>query len=191
MDSNLLVHAASSVPSIREFVLGDGLREAVAAVVGDVHMHAAKVALEASKLSADPVARVNSAITHLEAAHSAFSQVHRDWTSFASRTFKAHSLEKAAIKDRWACCLMALCYVARNDKLMALDSLAKAKKADEVLDFYWNDTTDPGLVTPSVVRWTLSALTSSTERQAAVSPDKLPPKFDFNQFCRHVQSVWA
>ena len=54
--------------AVTEFISGDGLKEAVSTIVGDIHMDAAKFALETTRDFLNPKDRINSVITHLEVA---------------------------------------------------------------------------------------------------------------------------
>jgi hypothetical protein len=82
MDPALLITAAKSAKSILAFTAGDSFREAVCTIVGDIHVDAARLALETAKIAVFPRERLNSVITHLEAAHAAYARIHNQVGEF-------------------------------------------------------------------------------------------------------------
>jgi len=114
--------------AVRGFVCGNGLREAVCTIIGDVHLDAAKVALEASRNSTMPRDRINSVITHLEAAHVSYARIHGN-RGYVERNAGWLAIVSSASKDVWICCLMALCYAWLGDPKMVDHSITLANRA--------------------------------------------------------------
>jgi hypothetical protein len=141
MDVMTLINVAKNTQAISAFVSGSGLKEAVSMIVGDVHLEAARFALETSQIAINPRDRINSAVTHLEAAHVSFTMVHRRADNIAAKSFDVHTIACAADKDVWVCCLMALCYVALGEECAVKKCLTLADKAFDNgrLDNYWDD----------------------------------------------------
>jgi hypothetical protein len=129
MDAIGLIAVAKHSKSIVGFVCGKGLREAVSMIVGDVHLSAAKLALQTSGISASPRDRINSAITHLEAAHCAFEAVHSRVSGLKDKSTNWQQIRNAVAKDAWICCLMALCYAYLEDSEAVKGSLHLAEAA--------------------------------------------------------------
>jgi hypothetical protein len=129
MDAVTLITVAKSTKTIAAFVSGGGLSDAISMVVGDVHFNAAKLAIKTSEVSANPEGRVNSAITHLEASHSAYAAVHRKADGLLKKSADWQQIRNSVTKDAWVCCLMALCYAYLEDYQAVESSLSLAEGA--------------------------------------------------------------
>jgi hypothetical protein len=108
--------------------------------VGDIHVDAAKLALETANISVRPHDRLNSVITHLEAAHAAYASIHNQ-TGFIREVkdgFDHGSIWNACNRDIWVCAVMALCYASLGERRAMLKSLALAEKAFENREFKSN-----------------------------------------------------
>lgn len=116
MDSVTLIMAANNIQEIIAFVSGNGLKEAICTIIGDIHLEAALLALETSLILDKPNDRINSVITHLEAAHVAFLHIHDKADNFVDKYFDYQIIRNAVAKDAWVCCIMALCYASLNEK---------------------------------------------------------------------------
>ncbi len=133
MDAATLITIAKNTKSIANFVCGDGLREAISTIVGDIHLDAAKLAIKTSRISENPRDRINSAITHLEAAHCAYERDHSN-TGFLRENTDHMQCKRTKRKDAWVCCLMAMCYAYLNDYRAVRNSLDLAERAIIKLD---------------------------------------------------------
>lgn len=131
MKLRTLVDISKKASKISEFVLGNGLKDSIASVTGDIHLDAAKLALESSKFSVAPEDRIKSVITHLEASHIAYSRIHKNVNNFIARNHHPFKFYVAVAKDAWICCLMAICYKYLADEPMVIYSISLAKKAFE------------------------------------------------------------
>jgi predicted SprT family Zn-dependent metalloprotease len=129
MDAATLITVARNSKTIAAFVSGGGLDDAVSMIVGDVHLNAAKLALNASQISTDPVGRINSVITHLEAAHCAYEAVHFKADRFLKKATDWQQIRNSVAKDAWVCCLMALCYAYLEDYQAVESCLCLAERA--------------------------------------------------------------
>jgi|GEM_PF-3014803 len=116
MEPTTLIMAANNIQEIIAFVSGTGLKESISTIVGDIHLEAALLALETSLVLNKPSDRINSVITHLEAAHIAFSHIHDKVDNLVDRNFDYQTIRNAVAKDAWVCCIMALCYASLNEK---------------------------------------------------------------------------
>jgi len=85
MGAATILTISKQLAAISEFVCGDGLSEAINTIVGDIHLNAAKLSLEFYQVSISPDFRINSAITHLEAAHIAYSNIHSKTPNFFNK----------------------------------------------------------------------------------------------------------
>lgn len=127
--------AVKSYQSVINFVSGIGLHDALSVIVGDIHLDAAKMALETSEISKNPKDRINSAITHLEAAHIAYSKVHGeldnflDLKSFLKKTVDTQYVLNAISKDAWVCSLLSICYLYLEEYKAARKALSLGEKA--------------------------------------------------------------
>jgi hypothetical protein len=130
MDPTVLIVTAKSVQSISGFISSQGLREALSSVVGDVHLNAAKLALETATTAVRPTDRINSVITHLEAAHVAYASVHSQAHNML-RGLDRQQMSNAVEKDVWVCSLLALCYASLGESQAVKMSLLFADKAFE------------------------------------------------------------
>jgi hypothetical protein len=133
MDPVSLIEAAKQMETIKKFIVGDGLKAAVATIMGDIHMEAAMLALE--------IGNIDSAITHLETAHVAYLTIwKKDGLLKAVKTgFNFAEMWEANQKDAWACCLMALCYAGLGEPQKAMKILTLAEKAIKYFGWQWQD----------------------------------------------------
>jgi hypothetical protein len=131
MDPASLVKVAEDAKKIFDFVYGNDLKEAVSTIVGDIHVDAAMLALETAKIAVNPRDRINSVITHLEAAHVAYARNHdvQSFGSFFRQGLDYAQIEKARQRDVWVCCVMALCYASLGERQAVASSLTLAEKA--------------------------------------------------------------
>lgn len=142
IDGSKLLSAAGSAVDLAKFIIGDGLRESMAAITGDVHLKAAQLALRTAEISNSPEDRIKSAITHLEAAHVAYKQIEGRVSTFRGRRFQETQIVVAARKDVWVSCLMALCYTFLGDYGPAKQALGFAKQANDLDDKIMADESD-------------------------------------------------
>ena len=131
-----LVHVASSLNSIIDFIEGASFLEALSAI-GDNELQAAKLAMQNAGKANDRKREVTLAIGHLQSAHTAYRSVWKQayGSDFSKRT-KAISLELAAKKDCYISCLMALCYVYLREFQLARNSVTFAKEADHAKSWF-------------------------------------------------------
>jgi hypothetical protein len=133
MEPLSLITFARSAKTISDFAFGPGIKDAVSAIVGDVHVNAAKLALETAGHAVDRNARVNSVITHLEAAHTAYANIYNQ-AGFIKENTDWQACRNARFKDVWVCCVMALCYAAQGEHWAVMNSLTLAERAFENKD---------------------------------------------------------
>lgn len=118
-----LVTAAKSAQSIQSFVSSQVMLNTMSLLIGDVSMEAAKGAIAQSLISSSPQDRINSAITHLETAHEAYTKVHSKG-SWITRQVRMRldwgGVLLALDYDLFVCSLIALCHAAREDRAMTL-----------------------------------------------------------------------
>jgi hypothetical protein len=124
-----LVGAMKTVRSLSQFMGGGGLAEAVATIVGDVHMDAAKLALSMSSTSNSPEDRIKSAISHFEVAQVAYDRVQAKSETLLGSAFNILDIILAGYKSVWVNCLMAMCYYHLGDKQAALRVIGMAESA--------------------------------------------------------------
>lgn len=129
MSENLLLLSTKNYTALKSFVEGENLKIAVSGIVGDIHLEAAKYALETAEVSVSPRDRVKSAITHLEAAHIAFKQIHDQHKNPLTYLPRINSIECAALKDAFVLCIMACCYTYLKDLAPSAKVLNLAEKA--------------------------------------------------------------
>jgi hypothetical protein len=141
MDPSTLISAAKTPFTISKFIAGDGLREAISTIVGDINLKAAEHAYNKAQISNNQEARINSIITHLEAAHAAYAAVHEKATHELRREAVSYNvIGYACSSDVRACCIMALCHAHLGDYQSASYSLMLADKAwehDRLYVVYW------------------------------------------------------
>ena len=128
MDALLLVETAKKMNSIVKFVYGPGLKDMISQTVGDIHFDAAHIALETASISRNPNDRINSAITHLEAAHAAYRKILSSLNNdigFLTSPFRWKQEIEAKRMNVAACSLLAMCYAGQGDKEAALDALKR------------------------------------------------------------------
>jgi hypothetical protein len=144
MDPATLIAVAKDTKAIANFVFGDGLKDTISMLVGDIHLEAAKLALETAIISKNKRDRINSVITHLEAAHSAYSnslsEYNRTDESLSGRIKKTLGVRRVKIgynfstiwltqqKNMWVCCMMALCYTSLGEPQAAINIISLAEK---------------------------------------------------------------
>jgi hypothetical protein len=121
LDFLVLKSAVSNYSSLLKFVDGRGLVQMFSAI-GDTHYQAAKDALYKRENAKDKKAPVNSAITHLEAAHAAYAKIYK-----GERYFRAISWRLAGYKDVWTLSLMATCYMYIHELDLAKDTVSSAE----------------------------------------------------------------
>jgi hypothetical protein len=130
MDPTTLITAAKELKSIYDFVYGRGLVDAVSELSGDLDMSAAKVALENIGNAKDKKSRINSVITHLEGAHSAYlhSLSQYDGMYKLKVGWNVETILTLLQKNMYTCCLMALCYASIGESKPASDWVERAGK---------------------------------------------------------------
>ncbi len=135
MSEKLLLIATKSFSALQGFVEGENLRIAINGIVGDIHMEAAKDALEMAKISNSPSDRIKSAINHLEAAHIAFKRIYTNrnliekYLPTITAAAKLDQLYYASLKDAYVLCIMACCYSYLGDYAASAKVIALAEKA--------------------------------------------------------------
>lgn len=130
-DSLTLISAAKNTQTVLNFVSGNSLKQSISMVIGNVHIDAAKLALESSQIATNQRDRVNSAITHLEAAHVSFSKVHKKANNYLASSFDFVAIDNAANNDVWICSIMSLCYASLNEKYLVKKYIDLGTKALE------------------------------------------------------------
>jgi hypothetical protein len=130
MDPADLIKAAKDVKSIYEFVNRRSLVDAVSELSGDLHMSAAKIAVETINIVDDKYSRIQAVITHLESAHgsylhsiSQYGGMYRFNAGWHIETFLT-----LIQKNMYTCCLMALCYASISESKASLNCLDRAGK---------------------------------------------------------------
>ena len=126
-----------------------------------------------------PRDRINSVITHLEAAHIAYARVHGN-LGYIQKRAGWMAIENSVSKDVWVCCLMALCYAWLGDPKMAAHSLNLANRA------FINQKTAISLYASNAAERLASAalLTMSVFNIMSYNPKELIAEEDFKQFRR-------
>lgn len=123
MTFKALIDAASTVTSLRDFILGGNFAELFA----DAELAAAKEALRKSNLARNPQGQVWSAVNHLETAHHAYQKEHkskdRPWDSMGAATHYAVMRNK----DAYSLTLMATCYAFLKEKSLCRQALDEAE----------------------------------------------------------------
>lgn len=137
-----LVTIAKTVSAISSFVSGAGLKTAISSIIGDTALDAARTALDTAVIAADSRAAINSAITHLETAHAAYSRI---WKSagisgFVKSRISMKACNDAAQKDVWVCSLIAICYTWLGEPRVSRKFLKLAQEAfdDNIPDSFFD-----------------------------------------------------
>jgi hypothetical protein len=154
MDPATLIAVAKDTKAIANFVFGDGLNDTISMIVGDIHLEAAKLALKTATISKNKRDRINSAITHLEAAHIAYSKNLYEYNNpdeslygafkkdFGLRSvnivFNISNIMLTDQKNVWVCCLIALCYASLDEPEAAMNILSVAERESN----NWNVDSD-------------------------------------------------
>lgn len=128
MTPDTLIAFAKCTQNIADFVSSPDLNEVISTIIGDVHVDAARLALDTAKITSNPRERLNSVITHLEAAHSAYARIYINAT-FIQLSYNHVELDCIVSRDAWVCCVMALCYARLGEFQAAGNSLRLAKAA--------------------------------------------------------------
>jgi hypothetical protein len=139
LDFLVLKSAVSNYSQLIKFVDGKSLIQIFSAI-GDTHYQAAQNALYKRENAKDKKAPVNSAISHLEAAHVAYREIYS-----GDRYFRAISWRLAGYKDVWTLSLMATCYMYLHELDLAKDSV---NSAGHILDHINN----PPVTTVKTIR---------------------------------------
>ena len=134
----IVINAAKSTQQILNFVSGNSLKQAICKVTGDIHIDAAKLALESSRVAINQKDRINSAITHLETAHISFQKVHYRASNFFAGALDYQSIFNAVYKDVWVCSILSLCYASLNEKCLVEKYLDLGTRAWRDYDHCWN-----------------------------------------------------
>jgi hypothetical protein len=129
MDPVTLIKVASTTTKLFDLVNGKELKDAISTIVGDIHVNAAKFALETTITAVNAKDRLNSAITHLETAHFAYTKIHSNKISVRKAYFDWELVNDACYKDAWACSVMALCYASLNERHAVTHSCNLAREA--------------------------------------------------------------
>jgi len=155
MNHTFLLNTLKSAATISKFVTGSGLREAISDIVGDIHLEAAKLALETSKVSLKPEDRINSAITHLEAAHASYIKALEKFVASKYRMHRDQTMDDLACKNAWVCCLIFLCYLYLEDRMAAKVWLARGREGFRLHHLAVETPTDLDamLFLPSIIGW--------------------------------------
>lgn len=135
MEATVVLRACGTAKTLVAFVTGGGMQEAVAAIIGDTAMDAARLALKNIGSSRDPRREVQLAVGHLQTAHVANRKI---WSQIrngvrANATFISTCI--AADKDVWVSCLMAICYAYLQEPQMVEKSLRFATEARNFRDY--------------------------------------------------------
>jgi hypothetical protein len=143
MGTFLLIKTAKDLKSITEFVFGAGIKGALSEIVGDVHVDAARNVLSDIEDAASKRDRINSVITHLEAAHAAYAKSLRDYTKVGSNksitlavalfsdmsaSFNDKAIDDIYDKDCFVCCMMAVCLASIGENVAAIKCLSMPDK---------------------------------------------------------------
>ena len=135
MHPMLLVHAASNINNVINFIEGVSFRDALSAI-GDNEVEAALLAMQNAKKAHDVKREVESAVNHLQSAHIAYCSV---WQQIRGSDFskwtRGASQDWATLKDAYVSCLMALCYIYLGEFHLAQDCAAFAKEAKRVYNW--------------------------------------------------------
>ena len=145
-----LVHAASSMNSIINFIEGASFLEALS-VIGDNELKAAKQAMQNVGKAQDKKRDVTLAVGHLQSAHTAYRSIWQQTLASFTGNTKLVTLGLAVDKDRYVSCLMALCYVYLGEFQLAQDYVAFAKEALQALQLVADRQTDGEFATTFIV----------------------------------------
>lgn len=133
-----LVHAASNMNNIINFVEGISFLEALS-VIGDNELEAAKLAMQSTGKAHDKKREVTLAVGHLQSAHIAYRSIwQRTHGSALGRSTRLLTLDLARQRDRYISCLTALCYVYLGEFQLARSYVTFAKEADQA----WEELVD-------------------------------------------------
>jgi hypothetical protein len=119
-----LITVVKIAKSSSDLINSAGLKDAISTIVGDIHVDAAKLALNTAR---EPRDRLNSVITHLETAHIAYSKIHGQWEDEKWLGWKP--VVSACHKDVLVCCVMAICYSSLGERQAVIDFLSRAETA--------------------------------------------------------------
>jgi hypothetical protein len=122
MDFVILKNAVQNYMTVVGFV-DNGELDTILSSIGDVHFEAAKEALAKMGTARNKKAPVQSAITHLEAAHIAYRKLHDG----EGADFRAASYALGVNMDMYTLCLMATCYMYLQELELAKECVAKAR----------------------------------------------------------------
>jgi hypothetical protein len=145
VDLASLITVAKNMKAISDFIYGKGLNQAVSDIVGDIHINAAKLALETARIAVNQKDRINSVITHLEAAHIAYSKNLKQYQGkYAKLGYDSLSIVETYHKNVLVCCLMALCYASLGESRAARNSVTRAEsylalfdRLPETIEGHW------------------------------------------------------
>ena len=138
MDFNIIVSAAESYNKLKGFIEGEGLKDALYSI-GSNELEAAKMAINNTDFSQNPLREVELAVGHLQSAHAAFSSIYKRANDI-QRGYHFNRVFDAAYHDFCVSIVMALCYSYLHEPMLITQSLEDAKYCltfkDEQEGFY-------------------------------------------------------
>ena len=132
-----LTQTAKSSLAIAEYIEGDGLRDALAAIDA-AELRAAGKMLEPLEGSQEKRSAISKALARLQIAHDKYKKIHQK----ASQGWRKDLCMEVMSKDVFACCSIALCHHYLNNGKEAIEgALAEAESAYES-SIYLSDHND-------------------------------------------------